>query len=135
MKILLDITGQAVYENVNKIIDSVVSAAKNENFGRKKLLNIQLAIEEILVNICEHAYPDAPGTLNITCKKEIDRLVIEIKDSGIPFNPLEIEKPDILVPLEDRKIGGMGILLVRNIAGDIKYERTKNQNVLTLIMT
>ena len=133
MKILLNITEQAVFENVNKILDNVVGTARNENFDQEKLLNIRLAIEEILVNICEYAYPDAPGAMDITCIKDVNHFVIEIKDSGIPFNPLDIEKPDLLVPLEDRKIGGMGILLVRNIADDIKYERIKNQNVLTLV--
>ncbi len=135
MKILLNITEQAVLGNVKNIIDHVISTARNENLDQKKLLNIELAMEEILVNICEYAYPDAPGAMEITWIKEINHFIIEIKDSGIPFNPLALEKPDILVPLEDRKIGGMGIPLVRNIADDIKYERIKNQNVLTLIMT
>jgi anti-sigma regulatory factor (Ser/Thr protein kinase) len=58
---------------------------------------------------------------------------VAIEDDGIPFNPLEKETPDTDLPLEERKIGGLGIHLVRNLMDKVSYQRRVDKNRLTLV--
>ena len=54
-------------------------------------------------------------------------------DSGVPFDPTAKEKADTTLPAEERQIGGLGILLVRELMDSINYERNQGKNVLTLV--
>ena len=100
----------------------------------KKRMEIELAIEEIFVNIASYAY--APGTGDVSMCVEITEdpkmAVITIKDQGIPYNPLEKEDPDVTLPAEERSIGGLGIFLTRKLMDELEYEYTDGSNILTM---
>lgn len=94
---------------------------------------LRLSCEEIIVNIVSYAYP--PGTdgyiwLNVTENRE--ELHIEIQDGGIPFNPIEIQEPDIAQELGEREIGGLGIFLVLRMMDGVVYRREGGKNKLIL---
>jgi anti-sigma regulatory factor (Ser/Thr protein kinase) len=93
---------------------------------------IMLANEEIFLNIASYAYPITGGEVTARIGKKGNMLAIQYEDEGIPFNPLEIPAPEINVPLEERKIGGLGIFLVRKMMDKVKYKRVNNKNTLTL---
>ena len=59
-------------------------------------------------------------------------LVLEIKDDGIPFNPLESKTPDLEIPIEERKTGGMGIHIAGELVDEIEYFRKQNNNILVM---
>ena len=101
-------------------------------FGSRDIIKINTALEEIFVNIASYAY-DNPGTIEIALSKHLDKVVITIKDNGVPFNPLEKEDPDINLDVVDREIGGLGIFMVKKIMDEISYEYVDNQNVLTMV--
>jgi anti-sigma regulatory factor (Ser/Thr protein kinase) len=61
-------------------------------------------------------------------------LIIEISDGGMPFNPFESLKADTTSSVEDREIGGLGRLLVKELMDDVSYQRLKEQNVVRLLM-
>jgi anti-sigma regulatory factor (Ser/Thr protein kinase) len=61
-------------------------------------------------------------------------LIIEIIDSGLPFNPLSKDDPDLLLDLDERKIGGYGVFLIKTLIDEVTYQRENNQNILTLIV-
>ena len=96
---------------------------------------VQVVLEEVLSNIIFYAYDDDEDhEIDITMEiiEEHLKLTIVIVDDGLPFNPLEVEKPDTGLALQDREIGGLGIHLVINLMDEVKYERREEQNVITL---
>ena len=99
-----------------------------------KIINkIELAIEEIFANIANYAYKDKTGKCTLKIQYEDKRKVDFIfEDSGVPFNPLEKEEPDISKPLEEREIGGLGIFLTKKTMDDIQYKYENNKNILTI---
>jgi len=98
----------------------------------RRLNDIELAVEEIFVNICEHGSDGAAARLE--CEDNGGTLTFEISDDAPPFNPLEQPDPDVDAPIEERDIGGLGIFLVKKLMDDIHYERSGDRNVLTLLV-
>ena len=98
---------------------------------------MDIACEELFVNICHHAYPDAtpenPGEVRISFEYEANppALTVQLADDGIPYNPLE--KPDTVTPdnIADVQIGGYGILMAKKSVDEMTYERVGDSNVLT----
>ena len=95
---------------------------------------IRLAVEEAVVNVIDYAYPaGTEGDITIQLLSDGSVMHIKIIDSGVAFDPTEVHKADTTLSAEDRRIGGLGILLVREQMDSINYERTDGKNVLTLI--
>lgn len=104
------------------------------NLSQALAMNINLVIEEAVSNIIFYAYNDHnKHEIRITLSLKNGRLTIKITDDGIPFNPLAQEQPDINLPAEERPVGGLGIFLISQIMDEMKYDRNKNENILTLI--
>jgi len=100
------------------------------NLSPKVLFAVNLALEEILTNIISYGYEDNnEHVIVIRLSLKDEELVAEVEDDGRPFNPLEVPKPDISRPLEDRKIGGLGIHLVRNLMDGLEYRRYGGKNI------
>ena len=101
--------------------------------------NLQLALDEALTNVVSYAYSEATG-MPVTVNAEVEedggqrRLVIDIIDHGMPFNPIE-EAPEVdtTVGAEQRQIGGLGIFLIRKTMDELRYRRDEGTNVFTLI--
>ena len=94
---------------------------------------LRLACEEVVMNIASYAYPDdEEGFIEVEIDKKDDRIVIIFKDGGVPFNPKDHEMPDTKLPLEQRRIGGLGIFLVISKMDDVRYAYVDNKNVLTI---
>lgn len=93
---------------------------------------IDVASEEIFANIANYAYEGEPGEVTIRVRGEGDSAVIEFRDRGIPFNPLEKPDPDVTLPAEEREIGGLGIFMVKKSMDDVAYQRENDENVLTI---
>ncbi len=99
----------------------------------KTLMQIDLAVEEIFVNIAHYAYTDG-GDVRITCDVDGNPpvLTITFTDSGRKFDPLAKPDPDVTAGVEERGIGGLGIFLTKKYMDNVKYSYTDAQNVLTL---
>ena len=123
----------AKIENLGEMFQFIRKAAQGQGFDDKKVNQIQLACEESLVNVINYAYPGESGDLEIDCNNKESGLEIVISDSGIPFDPLSLPEPDIHFPMEKRKIGGLGIFMLRKIMNEVKYSREGDRNILTLI--
>ena len=95
-------------------------------------LQMDIAVEEIFVNIASYAYEGKEGPSEIIF--ELNDKVAEITfiDSGIPYDPLAKEDPDITLSAEQRQIGGLGIFMVKKSMDDMKYEYSDGKNKLTL---
>ena len=126
----------AKMESLGRAVDFIVEGASKLEFSDKDISQIRLAAEEIVVNIINYAYPEKAGDMQISYQiKDNNALVVEIIDSGIAFNPLSLPEPDINAPLDKRKIGGLGVYLVKKIMDDISYERKDGRNILIFTKT
>lgn len=101
--------------------------------GDKIIFQINLSLDEIITNIIHYAYSDAekpPITVNITVS--VNEATIEIIDFGRPFNPVDVDPPDLEAPVEQRPVGGLGLHLVKSMMDAIDYRRIDNANHLIL---
>ena len=118
---------------VEKLGSFVKQVAESLSLDKSLTGRLRLAVEETVVNVMEYAYPQGTtGDVNIRATSNGRRLKFIISDSGIPFNPTEVTAADTTLSAEERPIGGLGILLVRELMDSINYERINGQNVLTL---
>ena len=101
--------------------DEVVSV--NQALG-----TIRLVVEELVGNIVNYSGSDY---LDVEVNRDKERFTLRFRDKGIPFNPLEKDPPDTTLPMEQRKIGGLGIFLVKKEMDAVEYEYTNGENVLT----
>lgn len=119
-------------------LDNVLSFADTilEELGCsvKTQMQIDIAIEEIFVNIAHYAYPEAEGeaVINIEPGESGSSVTITFEDEGIQYDPLKNEDPDITLSAEDRPIGGLGIFMVKKSMDEVSYEYKDGKNRLTI---
>jgi serine/threonine-protein kinase RsbW len=125
----------AKFEYLDEIREFVGSIARDGGFGDKDVYNIQLATDEAASNIIEHAYEKIrDGVLELSCGVRDETITIVLIDHGDSFDPSEIPLPDLKADLSERKIGGLGIFLMRKLMDEVHYEAKPNKsNVLTMI--
>ncbi|MBO5573885.1 MAG: ATP-binding protein [Clostridium sp.] len=118
----------AVYEFINAKLDVVECLPQTR-------MEIELAVEEIFVNITSYAYrPDeGPVTIQVTVEDTPIRVILTFIDNGKPFDPLAKKDADATLPPEEREIGGLGIFLVKKTMDSVKYEYKDGQNILTVV--
>lgn len=97
------------------------------------LMQIKLALEEAVTNVIQYAYPEKEDQdIRIDMNYKNRRLTIVITDTGIAFNPLARQEPDLTLSLEERPIGGLGIYLVKQLMTEVTYNRSDGKNILTM---
>ena len=121
----------ASVENIDTVIDFVNTELERKNCPPELQNQIDLAVEEIFVNIVNYAYAPAVGNVVIGIAVGED-VIIRLEDTGKFFNPLEHPDPDLDKPLMEREIGGLGILFVKKTMDKVDYSRTDNKNILTM---
>ena len=125
---------EANVENLPKVLAFVDDQLEMAECPMKAKIQIDIAVEEIFVNIAHYAY--APGTgdalIRVRVSDEPAKVLIDFEDSGIPYNPLEKADPDVTLNVQEREIGGLGIFMVKKIVDEIRYEYADGKNRLTL---
>ena len=123
---------EAKVENLDKVIAFVDEEIDKLECSQKIRVQIDVAVEELFVNIAHYAYrPDVgPATVRVEVEKDPPAVSITFIDHGIPYDPLAKEDPDITLSAEERSIGGLGIFMVIKSMDDIDYEYKDGQNIL-----
>lgn len=119
-------------ENMDTVLNFVNGILKEHNCPTYVQLEIDIAVEELFVNIAHYAYIPDVGQAMIQVSVEGDVVTIVFKDQGIPYNPWTKEDPDITLSLEERQIGGLGIYMVKNSMDEVSYAYEDGQNVVTI---
>ena len=96
------------------------------------LMKIELVAEELFANVASYSYPNSSGNIEVWLKKTPNLIDMKFIDSGVEYNPLAKNDPDINLKAEERPIGGLGIYMIKQTVNHIDYEYTNNQNVLTV---
>lgn len=125
----------ATKENWTVVMEAIEKFLESINCPLRPKFQILTAAEEIYINIVLYAYGDETGETDIDFDfDEATRIFsITFVDNGVPYNPLEKEDTDITLSAEERKIGGLGILMVKKIMDDVKYKYSGGKNHLILI--
>ena len=134
MAVLTSLKMSAKMENLGRLIESVSGCAKAQGFEEEKISKIELAAEEALVNIFHYAYTDKSGDVEMICQVDRGRFIIEIIDSGIPFDVTAMPDPDVTAGIQEREPGGLGIFFMKKMMDEVRYRRVNDRNILTLII-
>lgn len=127
----------ATLENLDVVLEQVENMLREVTCPTKIAMQIALSLEELYVNVANYAYPNSIGGCDFVlhAEKNADNrgyIDIEMRDEGIPFDPLAKEDPDITLSAEERKIGGLGIFMAKQIMDEISYQREDNFNVMKM---
>ena len=102
-------------------------------FTEEAILDTQLAVEEAITNVIVHGYKEPGGEVVITCHVNSDRVEVEIADTAPRFDPLSMPVPDLDGSIEERRIGGLGVFLIRQVMDEVSYRYENGKNILVLI--
>ena len=131
-----EITVKALVDNLGTVTDFVDDFLDSCDCPMKVQMQIDIAIDEIFSNICHYAYGDSVGEATIRVEFEdasaCKAIALTFIDEGVPYNPLEKEDPDTTLSAEDRKIGGLGIYMVKKNMDEMEYEYSDGKNILSM---
>lgn len=129
-----DITVDATVDNLEVVQDFVREELEKQECSMKVMMQIEIAVEEIYVNIVHYAYNPSVGKATIRCEVTDNpmQVMIQFLDSGKPFDPLAKEDADITLSADERDIGGLGIFMVKQSMDEVNYEYKDGKNVLTI---
>lgn len=128
----------AQIKNLPLMLSFITDQARSAGLDLKRVHKVELASEEVLVNVINYAFSSADSEnnrLHIHCEmRGQERFVVVVRDEGRAFNPIEKE-PQLQrdIPIEERKVGGLGIYMMKQLVDDLTYERIHGENVLSLI--
>jgi anti-sigma regulatory factor (Ser/Thr protein kinase) len=126
----------AKLQHLEQLIDFVSNYARELGVEQKRIGEIQVAVEEALVNVINYAYGEEEGDVEVVCRfDDKDNLVVEIIDAGSPFDLLSLQDPDISLDISERKIGGLGIYLIKRLMDHAEHRREDNRNILKLTVS
>ncbi len=93
-----------------------------------------LAVEELVTNCIKYGYADSNEHLiDVDMRVAGGRLVVQVTDDGLAFNPMEAPAPDLSLPIDERPIGGLGLHLLKSLSDVMTYERRDHGNCVTLV--
>ena len=127
-------TVPAEAEWLGEVTDFVNEILEGANCPTKTLMQIDLAVEEVFVNIASYAYPAGSGKATVRVELTGDPAVVTLTftDRGIPYDPTAKADPDVTLAAEERDVGGLGIFMTKKVMDEVRYEYKDGQNILTL---
>ena len=129
-------TVKAGLDNLNRVLACVDEELETAGCSMKTQMQVDIAVEEMFVNIANYAYAPGEGDADVCVEtEETDggkRIRITLADQGKPYDPLMQEAPDVSLPAEKRKIGGLGIFMARKNMDEMTYEYRDGRNILTM---
>ena len=128
-----ELTVEARPESIPRIIEFVDGELDGLGCPVKTKTQIDIAIDELCSNIARYAYDGESGKMTVMVEGDSapGTVSISFQDEGKPFNPLESEDPDVTLSARERRVGGLGIFLVRKSMDDVRYEYRDGKNILT----
>jgi anti-sigma regulatory factor (Ser/Thr protein kinase) len=123
---------QPIKGQARQILSAILTSPEISSCSLKETMVLRLTCEEIVMNVTSYAYPEgANGFLDVEIQKT-DRITIRFEDGGVPFNPLEQKMPNTKLSWKQRRIGGLGIFLIRRKMDDVRYVYEDYRNKLTI---
>ncbi len=117
---------------LDKVRDFLKETFLHLNISDKDYFKIELSLLEVCVNIILYAYPREKGDILLKTWRQEGKMFLEIRDSGIPFDPGKLEEPNIEEIIKQERKGGWGVFISRTFMDGFDYKREDNQNVLVI---
>jgi len=118
---------------LDKLCRKLETVGREIKLSKKFIFEINLALDELFTNIISYGIEDDnEHAIKVTITKENEELCVSIEDDGRPFDLTKYETPDVSCSVEECKIGGLGIHIIRKLMDEIGYQRCGGKNVLTL---
>ena len=124
----------ATVESLDEVLAFIDTELESVDCPMKIQMQLDVAVEELYVNIAHYAYAPGPGeaTVSIDITQDPLNVTITFKDSGIPFDPTAKADPDVTLSAQERQIGGLGIYMAKKGTDEMKYEYKDGQNILSI---
>ena len=119
----LSIQMTASLKDLEYIRSFIGSKSAEFSLDEENTYNLQLSVTELVTNSIVHGYKGEAGNIEIDVDQEVDKLIVRIRDEAPPFDPTQVPPPDLSLPLEERRFGGMGIFLIKQVVDEIRYKR------------
>ena len=131
------ITLPAMVESITVVTAFLEQELEAAGCPEKNKIQVCIAADEIVTNIAMYAYPEGGGDMTVSFAFDGENRMAEITftDSGIPFDPMKKEDPDVTLSAEKRQIGGLGIFLVKKSMDEVTYRRSDGKNILCVRKT
>ena len=125
---------EALRENLEEVLAFLGERLDAADCTPKARMQLELAVEEIFINIASYAYNPDTGKATVRIEVSGDPLHVTITfiDRGVPYDPLAKADPDLSASAQERTVGGLGIFLTKKLMDDVAYEYRGGCNVLTL---
>ena len=121
-------------QNLDKVAAFIEKFGEDNELSPKLVFELNLILDELVTNTISYGYKDdGSHTIEIIVEKDADQIKIEVRDDAEEFNPLLKEEVNLETPLQGKRIGGLGIHLIKEKADNISYERKDGKNILQLI--
>ena len=129
-----ELTIEAKVENLQDVLAFVDEQLEAYNCPMREQMQLDVAVEELFVNIASYAYNPEVGPATILVQTEGDPLsvIITFVDHGVPYDPLAKEDPDITLSADERQIGGLGIFMVKKSMDEVVYRYEDGKNILSI---
>jgi anti-sigma regulatory factor (Ser/Thr protein kinase) len=120
-------------EEIAAVHQALDGLATQYNLPSRLVTHLHIALEEHLTNIISYGYqPGQVGTIRVRFMLESSALRIEIEDNAKAFDPTAAPEVNVLVPLDNKPLGGLGLLMIRKSADELEYRRADGRNLLTI---
>ena len=124
---------EARLDRLDEVLAFVDGILEEQACPMKTQMQLDIAVEELYVNIAHYAYAPGTGPAEIHVASEPNRVVtVTFIDRGKPYDPLQKPDPDVTLSAKERQIGGLGIYMVKKSMDDMTYRREQDRNVLTI---
>lgn len=125
---------KSLTDNLESVLGFVDSELEDCGCSPKTMIQIDIAVEELFVNIAQYAYGSdtGPATIRVERSEDPRAVTITFIDCGMPYDPLAKPDPDTTLSVEEREIGGLGIFMVKKSMDDMTYEYRDGKNILTI---
>ena len=121
--------------DLSRMPEVVAQLAEEQGLSEDVVFSINVALDEMLSNIIKYGYADdAIHEIRIRLSVADAMLIAEIEDDGEPFDPCAAAPVDVEAPMEERKVGGLGIHIVRELMSEVGYARVDGRNRLVMKM-
>ena len=132
-----NLTIEALTDNLQAVLDFVDTELEGADCPMKTQMQIDVAVEELFVNVAHYAYTPATGEarIDIEITEDPKKVMITITDSWIPFDPTAKTDPDVTLSAQERQIGGLGIYMVKKSMDSMDYRYEDGKNIVSITKT
>lgn len=120
---------KVMMEEIDRVRAFVFSMADEAGLGKLQTHQLHLIVEEAVANVVNYS---GATMMSLSAWLEGDSIFVSVTDDGVPFDPTQYPSPNLNVPVEERKIGGLGIHYIHKMSDGVTYRREEGKNILTM---